>query len=77
MLFCNTLYLQLPQLHIIASHVYQLLGGFKMENSMNSFGKKKSIDEVSELHCVSNIRQYSRRIKQTGEVKPFDYQHKL
>ena len=48
-----------------------------MENSMNSFGKKKSIDKVSELCCISNIRQYIRRIKQTGEVKPFDYQHGL
>ena len=40
-------------------------------------GKKKSIDEVSELCCISksNIRQYMR-FKQTGEVKPSDYQHR-
>ena len=39
--------------------------------------KKKSIDEVSELCSISkqSIRRYVRCFKQSGEVKPSDYQH--
>jgi len=39
--------------------------------------KKKGIDEVSELCCISKqtIRRYIRKFKQTGEVKPSDYRH--